>query len=109
MSVNIVSKISTKCQDCPFFEVETSTDEFSYAGCEVPDFNVTVDCKHHSILCDGLEARFQGGTDTERPGMKKSHCTYCNKDFYFDPIKAAETGEAKCPRCGNDCFYIEEE
>nr|DAE42536.1 MAG TPA: DNA-directed RNA polymerase [Caudoviricetes sp.] len=109
MSVNIVNKISPKCHDCPFFEVATWTEELNYDNREVPDFKVTVDCKHHSILCDGLEARFQGGTDTERPGMKKANCTYCGKDFYFDLKKAVETGECACPRCGNRYFCIKED
>lgn len=87
MSVNIVNKISPKCQDCPFFEVATWTEELNYDNREVPDFKVTVDCKHHSILCDGLEARFQRGTYTKRPGMKKANSTYCSTYFIHNHLE----------------------
>lgn len=107
MAVEIINKLNAKCQNCPFFEVETATEEINWNNSKIPLFNVKVDCKHHDILCDGLEAMFHDETGTIRPGMKRSRCAYCDKVFHYNPKEVAEKGEVVCPRCGSRNFYID--
>ena len=107
MAINIVNKLSTKCQNCPFFEVVTQTEEINLVGKKVPDFNITIDCKHHDILCDGLEAGFTGGINTEPPREDgdKQKCSRCGTTFFYEKNQ----NECMCPVCGAVLSYNENE